>query len=186
MINTRKQILAISGSIRRNSTNEAILKLIAKLYADDLDVLMYSDIDKLPYFNPDLDYEAVAPSVKSFRELIEKADGIIICTPEYVFGLPGALKNAMEWTVSTTVFSNKPFVFIVASGSGERAFESLDVIMSTLLQYKIPDNAKLLIKGGRSKVNEHGEIIDPKVLEEIKEIVDTLIVEIENPINVIG
>jgi NAD(P)H-dependent FMN reductase len=179
MINTRKQILAISGSIRRNSTNEAILKLIAKLYADDLDVLMYSDIDKLPYFNPDLDYE-------SFRELIEKADGIIICTPEYVFGLPGALKNAMEWTVSTTVFSNKPFVFIVASGSGERAFESLDVIMSTLLQYKIPDNAKLLIKGGRSKVNEHGEIIDPKVLEEIKEIVDTLIVEIENPINVIG
>ena len=179
MINTKKQILAISGSIRKNSTNEAILKLIAKLYADDLDILVYHDIDKLPYFNPDLDYERVAESVKSFRELIEKADGIIVCTPEYVFSLPGALKNALEWTVSTTIFYYKPFAFIVASGSGEKAFESLDVIMSTLLQYNIPENAKLLIQGGRSKVNEHEEIIDQKGLEEIKKVVNTLMLEIE-------
>ncbi len=186
MINTKKQILAISGSIRKNSSNEAILKLIAKLYADDLEFLVYHDIDELPYFNPDLDYEMIAESVKSFRELIEKADGIIVCTPEYVFSLPGALKNALEWTVSTTVFSNKPFAFIVASGSGEKAFESLDVIMSTLLQYNIPESAKLLIQGGRSKVNEHGEIIDQKVLEEIKKVVDTLMMEIEKPINAFG
>ncbi len=121
----------------------------------------------------------MATSVKDFRKLVEDAEGVIICTPEYVFSLPGALKNALEWTVSTTVFSDKPFAFIIASAHGEKAFESLDLIMSTLLQYKIPEKSRLLIKGGKGKVNEKGEVADPEILQEIKEVVNSLIFSVE-------
>jgi NAD(P)H-dependent FMN reductase len=179
MTKKRKKILAISGSTRRNSSNESILKIIAKLYADELDIDIYADVDKLPYFSPDIENENVLQSVKDFRHLIDKADGVIICTPEYVFSLPGALKNALEWTVSTTVFSDKPFAFIVASGLGEKTFESLDLIMSTILQYKIADDAKLLIQGARAKLNANGEMADQKLLEEIKRVVNALIVQMK-------
>lgn len=176
----KRNILAISGSTRKRSTNEAILKVIAALYKDALDIHYYDAIDQLPHFNPDLDNEAVAPSVKDFRKLVEEAEGVIICTPEYVFSLPGALKNALEWTVSTTVFSHKPFAFIIASAHGEKAFEALDLVMSTLLQNKIPEKSKLLIKGGRGKISKEGQIADPEVLREIRAVMNSLMYTIEN------
>ena len=91
----RKRILAISGSTRAHSANEAILNAIASTYKEVLDVQVYTRIADLPYFNPDLDNEHVPLSVKTLRDLIEKADGVIICTPEYVFSLPGVLKNVI-------------------------------------------------------------------------------------------
>lgn len=171
----KKKITAISGSTRKDSSNEKILTIIRELYQEELDITIFNQIDQLPHFNPDLDRGDVPESIQNFRDIISKSDGIIICTPEYVFSLPGSLKNALEWTVSTTVFSDKPLAFIVASASGEKAFESLDLIMATLIQSEVADSSKLLIQGGRSKVNADGSISDKKVLEEIKGVVDSLI-----------
>lgn len=173
----QKNILAISGSTRKNSTNEAILKIISRLFNKELNVYIFNRLDELPYFNPDsvLDGSVLAPSVLNFRKQIEQADGVLICTPEYVFSLPGALKNALEWTVSTTVFSDKPFAFIVASASGEKAFESLDLIMSTLIQHPIPEEQKLLIRGGKGKINENGQVQSEETLKQIKNVVTALI-----------
>jgi chromate reductase, NAD(P)H dehydrogenase (quinone) len=178
--NVKKKILAISGSARRNSNNEKILNSIAEIYSKEIEVHIYNLLNQLPYFDPDLRDENVAPQVKDFRELIAHADGIIISTPEYVFSIPGLLKNALEWTVSTTVFSNKPVSFIVASSSGEKAFKSLDLIMSTLTQTPVPDNVKLLIRGLRAVVNEDGVIIDKNIIWQITHTVDNLIMQIEN------
>lgn len=167
MLNSKKKILGISGSTRLNSANESILKIIAALYVDVLDVQIYTGITTLPYFNPDLDNENVPSSVTNFRTQIQQADGVIICTPEYVFSLPGALKNALEWTVSTILFSDKPTALIVASAGGEKAYESLQLIMNTL-QAKIGSNSSLLIQGARSKINSQVEFSNSDTLKEIK------------------
>ena len=159
MINARKKILAISGSTRRNSSNEAILRHIAESYGDLLEVEIYEGIDQLPHFNPDLDHENPPAAVTDFRERIQRADGVIICTPEYVFSLPGSLKNALEWTVSTMVFADKPAAIIVASASGEKAFESLTLVLKTI-GATIDHNARMLIKGVKSKITENGELAD--------------------------
>ena len=172
-----KKILAISGSTRKASTNEAILRKIKERYAKSIDVVLYDGIDTLSHFNPDFDRETVPESVSTFRNLINEADGVLICTPEYVFSLPGSLKNALEWTVSTVVFSYKPVGLIVASANGTKALESLDIIMSTLIQYPVPDKAKLLIGGGRSKISATGDI-EKEVMSEIEGLVDFLIEEI--------
>jgi NAD(P)H-dependent FMN reductase len=168
---TPKKIIAISGSTRTNSTNEGILRLLAKLYQDTLDVELYDGLAGLPHFNPDDDNENVAASVKNFREQIAQADGVIICTPEYVFSLPGALKNAIEWTVSTTVFSDKPVALIVASGLGEKTFESLTLIMNTV-GAKIGEHAKLLIQGARSKIHKDGNM-DEQTLIALKKLMQS-------------
>ena len=169
----KKKILAISGSTKKNSSNNSILKHIAETYQELLTVKIYDAIDQLPHFNPDLDNENPPAIVREFRDNIQSADGIIICTPEYVFSLPGSLKNAIEWNVSTTVFSNKPVAIIVASASGEKAFESLDLIMTTI-EAKIKKDSKLLIKGVKGKIWANGEINDPYTSEKIEELVESL------------
>lgn len=168
----KKRIVAISGSTRHNSSNEAILRSIAALYADTVDFIFYTGLTELPHFNPDLDTKNVLPPVKEFRALIEKADGILICTPEYVFSLPGVLKNALEWTVSTTLFTDKPVAFIVASGVGEKTFESLSLILQTL-GTKTGIEMKLLIQGSRNKVAD-GKIVDAVMLESIHKLMASL------------
>ena len=169
-------MLAISGSTRKNSTNESILRAVAVLYKESLDVDIYLDIDQLPHFNPDLDNEDVDSTVRHFRKLIENADCVLICTPEYVFSVPGTLKNAIDWTVSTTVFTNKPVAMIVASAGGEKTFESLELILKTV-GANIPDQSKLLIQGVRSKVGSKGEISD-ETLKKIKTVIDSLMASV--------
>lgn len=171
---TKKKILAISGSTRHHSSNERILKFIGQRYDDVLDMELYAGIDLLPHFNPDLDQGDGPPAVEEFRKKISAADGVLFCTPEYVFSLPGSLKNAIEWTVSTTVFTDKPTAYIIASTSGEAAFASLDLILTTL-QAKISDNSKLLIQGVKGKVGKSGLIEDQGTLDGLDRVVKSLL-----------
>jgi len=175
-----KKIFAIVGSTRRNSSNELFLKEIQQLFIDRVEINIYTKIDQLPHFNPDLESEEVPAIVQEFRDLIKQSDGIIICTPEYVFSLPGTLKNALEWTVSTTVLSDKPAALIVASALGEKTFESLQLIMKTL-GATVTENSKILIQGARSKINKEGQVIDQSVIKDLKQVVESLLLGIDSP-----
>lgn len=168
-----KRILAISGSTKSNSTNERILHAIARLYAKHLSFEIFTAIGDLPYFNPDLDAGDVPPAVLDLRRLIEGADGVLIATPEYVYSLPGALKNALEWTVSTTLFNEKPAAFIIAAASGEKAFESLALILRTI-GARIDEDSMLLIKAAKAKVDSNYEVSDPSILGQIDRLIAAL------------
>lgn len=178
----KNTVLAISGSTKKNSSNETILRTAAELVRHKVNVEFFDGVDKLPHFNPDLDGDPPAV-VQAFRNSIENADGVLICTPEYVFSLPGSLKNAIEWTVSTTVFSNKPIAIIVAAASGEKAFESLNLIMTTI-EGRVDEGSKLLIKGAKGKIGSNGEIQDEQTLVRIRNVMESLIMamEVENAI----
>jgi len=167
------KIFSIIGSTRDGSVNEALLKGLAATYADTLDLEIFRDIALLPFFKPGVENEQIPSAVRSFHERIEEADGVIISTPEYVFSMPGALKNALEWTVSTTVFMNKPLALIVAAGLGEKTLESLILVMETLGAV-IPLEAKLLLSGARAKVNEFGLITDSETQTKLKLLINAL------------
>ena len=175
----KKKVLAICGSIRADSSNLQIIKLIAAMSTNDLEIEIYNDLGKLPHFNPDDDSEYVDEIVKEFRNKISTADGILISTPEYVFSLPGALKNAIEWTVSTTVFSGKPVAIITASGLGEKAHESLLLIMKTI-EAKFDEQSQVLISGAKSKINADGVIKDNDTLKKIGNVVNAFIKNMRN------
>ncbi len=172
----KKKILALSGSIRKNSSNEIILKNIAEIFKDQLEVEIY-DLESLPHFNPDLDNENPPQVIQEFRTKIKSANGILICSPEYVFSIPSVLKNAIEWNVSTMLFSKKPTAFIIASTSGEEAFTSLELILKTV-ETEISENSKLLIKGAKGMINENN-IIDEITISKIKKLTNSLIETID-------
>ena len=165
-----KNVLAISGSIRLASTSERILRFTAEHYREQLTVEVYDSLARLPYFNPDAE---TPPKVTDFLAKIERADGVLLCTPEYVFSLPGVLKNALEWTVATTVFSDKPVALITASTSGEHAHASLTLIMKTL-GATMGESSTLLIQGAKSKLNNQGHVIDEEALSGIDLLIKSL------------
>jgi NAD(P)H-dependent FMN reductase len=177
---TKKKIFAIVGSVRKDSVNEAILRTIAARYKENLAINIFLEIAELPHFNPDITDESVTLSVTKFRKEIAASDGVIICTPEYVFSLPGTLKNALEWTVSTTVFTDKPVALIVASGLGEKTFESLTLIMKTL-GARIGKQSTLLIQGARAKYNAQRESLDTETLADIQKLMDSFIESMREP-----
>lgn len=116
----KKKILAISGSTRVNSTNLNVINAFINLTKDIFEVEIYNKISELPHFNPDLDTLDVSSKVTDFRKLINDSDGVLICTPEYAMGVPGTLKNAIDWTVSSCEFNKKPTALITASTMGEK------------------------------------------------------------------
>lgn len=164
------KIFAITGSTRKNSSNYKILKYISENIKTEFDLEIFEDLDELPHFNPDLDTEKAPERIISFRNKIAQADGIIICTPEYVFSLPGSLKNALEWCVSTTAFSKKKVGLITASASGEMGHEQLILIMKTL-EAHFKDENLLLIQGVRGKINEEGKIINNETLAAVHQFI---------------
>src|SRR5260221_261149 len=110
-------VVAISGSLRSKSTNVSLLRAAARVAPEGMKVVSYDGIAPLPHFNPDLDLEGAnaPPAVAAWRTLLGSAQGMVISSPEYAHGVPGSLKNALDWIVSSYEFSGKPVVLINAS-----------------------------------------------------------------------
>ncbi|MDV7140363.1 NAD(P)H-dependent oxidoreductase [Maribacter sp. TH_r10] len=172
------KVLGISGSTKSTSSSLSILEFIKEKYHDNIELCIYDKISDLPHFNPELE-EQLPSSVFELRELIKKSEGIIFCTPEYVFSLPGCLKNVIEWNVSTTLFSSKPVAMIVAASSGEKAFESLDLVLTTV-ETILPENSKLLIQGVKGKINKNGKLTDNEIVLKLDKVITSLINTIDD------
>lgn len=175
-----KKVFAICGSIRKQSANLSILKQVAKFMEEETEVEIYDELSSLPYFNPDLDKDKAPQLVEKFRAKIQSADGVLICTPEYVFSLPGVLKNAIEWCVSTTIFSEKPVALITASASGAKTHESLQLLMKTIYA-DLRKETQLLIQGAIGKVNSLGEITDSTTVQQLKQFSGAFILQLNKP-----
>ncbi len=168
-----KTILAICGSTRQNSINLELLHIIANLFKEQIILKIFTQIADLPHFNPDLDNENPPVNILEFRATLRNSDAILICTPEYAMGVPGTLKNALDWTVSSMEFSNKPTALITASSLGEKAHPAL---LETLkvIESNIDESTQLLISVPRTKIKE-GIITDAKTYEEIMNLMNNLI-----------
>ncbi|HQV33725.1 MAG TPA: NAD(P)H-dependent oxidoreductase [Calditrichia bacterium] len=157
---SKPTIFVISGSTAARSSNRAVVEIIRQNFADLADFDVCEGVDLLPHFRPDADQAALPQNVLDFRRRIEAADGVLFCTPEYVFSLPGSLKNAIDWTVSTTVFYNKAIGIVVAAASGEKAMESLMLILTTI-EARVEASATLIVKGAKGKIDQKGALSDP-------------------------
>jgi chromate reductase, NAD(P)H dehydrogenase (quinone) len=135
------RVLAISGSLRRASTNTAALQALARLAPEGVKVLLYRDLANLPPFNPDDDIEdkPKPEPVATLRALVDASDALVIAAPEYAHGLPGALKNALDWLVASETFAGKPTALINTSPRAFHAQASLREILSTMAARLIPE-----------------------------------------------
>jgi NAD(P)H-dependent FMN reductase len=166
MTTEKKNVFVIIGSAGKNSANQKLVDCFADLSKDEFSLTIYNDLKALPHFDPALSADSPPKLIVEFRNAIDKADGILICTPEYIFSIPSGLKNAIEWCVSTTIFSDKPVGLITASLDGQKGHQELQLIMKTIMS-KFTDETTLLIQGIKGKINERGEITDSKTLDDL-------------------
>jgi chromate reductase len=124
--------MAISGSLRAVSVNTAVLRAAARLAPSGMEIVLYTGLGNLPPFNPDLDNDALPDVVQMLRHEIGLADGLLISSPEYARGVPGSLKNALDWLVSSSEFPGKPIALIQTSPRAVDAPAQLRLILSTM------------------------------------------------------
>jgi len=147
-----------------------VLKQIEEMIPPGVDFEIFNGVGSMPHFDG---AEEIPGVVQAFLKKLREADGVLICTPEYAFGVPGSLKNALDWTVGTMEMNNKPTALITASTGGERGHESMLYTLGAL-SAKVTDGSSLLISFIRSKIKD-GKIADENVKESLKIVVDSLI-----------
>lgn len=175
----RNQILAICGSTRKDSVNHHLIEAITRLCENEFLFSVYTSIGDIAAFNPDIPEEEQPATVKAFRKLVKDADGILICTPEYAHGVPGALKNAFDWTVGSAEFSGKPTALITASTDGSFSHAAFLEILRTIDCKNVGDH-ELLIQFIKTKINAAKEIIHEPTKKAIMLLMDALGTTIKN------
>lgn len=162
----KKNILAIVGSASKGSSNLKLVQYLSAEMQNDFSVEIFDALITLPHFNPEQTDTNTPKEIINMRNAISQADGIIICTPEYIFSMPSGLKNLIEWCVSTTVFSKKPIGLITASAQGEKCHEELKLVMKTV-ETIFTDETTLLIQGVKGKIDSLGNIRTAELEKEL-------------------
>jgi chromate reductase, NAD(P)H dehydrogenase (quinone) len=174
------EVLLVSGSLRAESVNSAVLRTAAALAGDRIRTTLYEGMGTLPHFNPDDDPEGgpVPVAVADLRRRFADADAVLFCTPEYAGSLPGSFKNMLDWTVGGGETYGKPVAWINASGrpapdAGSGAHDAL----RTVLGYTGADIAAAAcrrIQVPRAALGADGMVIDAAIRDEVATALRTL------------
>jgi len=137
------KLIGLSGSLRQGSANTALLQAIGLVAPANVSFALYSDIGRLPLFNPDLE-TSLPTIVVQLRAQLCASDAIVIASPEYAHGIPGAFKNALDWVVGSAELGSKPVALLNASGRSVHAQAALAEVIRTM-NLSIVDAASVTI-----------------------------------------
>jgi NAD(P)H-dependent FMN reductase len=134
------RILAISGSLRRGSSNAAVLEAAGLLAPPGARVELYDGLARIPAFDPDVEESGDLPDeVRDLRARVGAADALLVSSPEYMHGMPGALKNLLDWLVGSVDFPGKPVSLVAASERSVYAQAQLAEVLRTMSARLVPD-----------------------------------------------
>jgi len=156
------RVLAIPGSLRATSSNAALLRAAARVAPAGTELTIYDGLGGLPHFSPDLDVEPIPPPVAALRAQIGAADALAISSPEYAHGMPGSLKNALDWLVSAFEPIGKPVLLISASpGGAAHAHAQLLEVLRTMSMHVVDGGGHVF---SRAKLDADGAITAPELI----------------------
>jgi chromate reductase len=144
------RVFAISGSLRSASSNSALVGAAVHVAPDTVELSAFRGLAELPPFNPDLDGDRTPEAVLSFRAALRACDAVLISSPEYAHGVPGVLKNALDWVVGSGELIDKPIALINASTRATRAWASLAETLSVMSARVILDASITIPLQGRA------------------------------------
>ncbi len=171
------EILGISGSLRRDSHNTALLRAAAKLLPPGVELTIYDQLEQIPPFNEDRLPAAPEP-VRQLRAAVQRADGVLISTPEYNSSISGVLKNALDWLSRPLIESplrNKPAAVVGASTgmfgavwAQAEARKVLGAIGARVLDRELP------VPTADEQFLGDGRLAEPDLVRELTELLDAL------------
>lgn len=165
--------VTICGSLRARSSNAALLDAVSLLAPVGVEVRRYDGLASLPPFNPDDDVEPASAAVRSLRSSVASADALVVSSPEYAHGVPGVLKNALDWLVSGVEIFQKPVALLNPSPNSRFAhpqlMETLRVMSATVV-----DDACLTLPIAGRRLDAEGVAADTELSSRIRAALDAL------------
>lgn len=174
------RVLGFGGSLRNGSYNWALLENAKDLMPEGSELDLY-DLKDIPIYNQDLDSN-LPESVQKFKDAVRKADGILICTPEYNFSIPGFLKNALDFASrppTDNPFPGKPVAIMSASGSmlgGARVQYHLRQVLGYLDMRQIY-KPEVFLASAHTKFDQSMKLTDENARDFIKQLLNKLVKE---------
>ena len=172
-------LLTVAGSLRAGSSNATLLAAVAQLAPAGLTVSAYRALGSLPAFNPDREEAAVQLpiAVRRWRAALAAADVVLISTPEYAHGIPGAFKNALDWVVGSSELVGKPVGVINPSAASRFAFPQLIEVLSVMSANVVPA-ATIVLDVPRRGADAAQLAADPVVAARLGEVLSALLAAI--------
>ena len=155
------KILAICGSLRSKSYNLAILLEARSQWNKITEFDLFNQLEEIPPFNPDR--ETPPPSVVDLRARVLSADTILVASPEYVHGIPGALKNALDWLVGSGEWDGKCTAIINVTPSAmepQYVREGLAEVLRVMSGGNLVEQASFVVTAAFKKFDAEGRITD--------------------------
>jgi NAD(P)H-dependent FMN reductase len=140
---------------------------------DRCTVTVYDELELLPPFNPDVDEDSLDPVVARLRFHLGAADGLVISSPEYAHGVPGVLKNALDWVVGSSELAEKPVALINASPRATHAWASLAETLTVMSAHVVPEASITLPLQGRS-LDALAIVEDPELAAALRSAIEVL------------
>jgi NAD(P)H-dependent FMN reductase len=167
------KVIAVSGSLRRASSNSAVIEAAALFAPPEVSLDVYAGLASLPHFNPDDDRDPLPPAVAELRAAFGSADAVLVCSPEYAHGVPGALKNALDWMVSSGELMNKPVALVNASPHSRHAHASLAETLTVMMAVVVPE-ASVTLPLTRNTITAAEIAADPGLADRLREVLAAL------------
>jgi chromate reductase len=172
------RFLGFAGSLRRASYNRGLIRAAAELAPTEIIVETF-DLGDLPLYNQDVEDAGEPAAVVAFKQAIAEADAMLVATPEYNHGVPGVLKNAIDWASRPRVTSplrDKAVAVMGASpghGSTARAQAQLRDAFVFTGACVVPQ-PELLIGSAGEHFDQDGNLTDPDVRVSLVELIEAL------------
>jgi chromate reductase, NAD(P)H dehydrogenase (quinone) len=181
MAQPKFRLLGLSGSIRQGSVNTAILRSLGERLGDAAELSVFP-LNDVPMYNGDLESPALPEAVQALKDAISACDGMILCTPEFNHGIPGVLKNAIDWASRPAMASplrGKPVLLMTSSpgfvGGARVHAQLVDCMTATLARVVV--RPQVVIAGVLQKMAD-GRLVDETTLQFCLDAIDDLIKEI--------
>ena len=174
------QILGIAGSLRSGSHNRALIRAARELAPTGVEIVEF-DLRGLPFYDGDVEAAGDPETVAAFKDAIRAADALLIATPEYNRGIPGVLKNAIDWASRPALASplaGKP-VGIMGASTGRGGTRRAQQQLRDALEFPravVLDEPPVLVPEAFMRFDEHGELVDEETRSSIAELLDSLAV----------
>jgi chromate reductase, NAD(P)H dehydrogenase (quinone) len=175
------KVLAVSGSLRRDSYNTKLLRVAEELLPSVVEMELWDGLKAVPPYDEEDDVQPAPPAVAALREAIAGADAILIATPEYNSSVPGQLKNALDWVsrpLATSALRSKPVAVVGASTSAFGAVWAQAELRKVLgaIGARVVD-ADVAVGHAPTKFDEDGELVDEATREQLGEVLEALLAE---------
>jgi chromate reductase, NAD(P)H dehydrogenase (quinone) len=155
---TTIRILAVSGSLRAASSNTTLLRAAQALAPAGVEITLYPGMAELPHFNPDLE-GAEPPSVHTLRASLQAADAVLFSSPEYAHGVPGSLKNLLDWVVGSGELVGKPVALLQASPYGQYVRAALLETLA-VMEGRVIDEASIDMSFGTNQITREAIVAE--------------------------